>query len=304
MPKIPRRQFTQSLGAAIVTTALPAKQLPIAFSTLGCPKWEWKKILANARDLGYAAMELRGILGEMDLTRVPEFNGERLKQSMADLAALDLRISDLGSSARMHESDSAKRSAQMDEGKRFIDLAAKMNAPYVRVFGDKYIEGSDRAATIERVSAGLHELGEYARGSRVTVVIESHGDFTDSATLLKILKAAASDRVALLWDAHHTFVTGKEQPADTFKVLGSYVRHVHLKDSKPDDKGEHHYVLTGTGSVPVKEQVRVLAAGGYQGFYCFEWEKVWHPEILEPEVSFPQYAKVMREYLAAAGVTG
>ena len=47
-----------------------------------------------------------------------------------------------------------------------------------------------------------------------------------------------------------------------------------------------------------------LRTGGYQGFYCFEWEKVWHPEILEPEVSFPQYAKVMREYLAAAGVTG
>jgi sugar phosphate isomerase/epimerase len=248
-------------------------------------------------------MELRGVLGQMDLTKVPELSGARLKESMADLTALDLRVSDLGSSARMHESDSTKRAAQMDEGKRFIDLAARMNVPYVRVFGDKY-EGSDHAATLERVIAGLHELGEYAKGSNVTVVIESHGDFTDSATLLRILNGAASNRVALLWDAHHTFVTGKEQPADTFKVLGNYVRHVHLKDSKPDEKGEHHYVLTGTGTVPVKEQVRVLANGGYPGFYCFEWEKVWHPEILEPEVSFPQYAKVMREYLAAAGITG
>jgi len=184
----------------------------------------------------------------------------------------------------MHESEPAKRAAQMDEGKRFIDLASKMGAPYVRVFGDKYLEGGDRSATLERVSAGLHELGEYARGSRVTVIIESHGDFTDSPTLLKILKAAASDQVALLWDAHHTFVAGKEQPADTFKALGRYVRHVHLKDSKPDDKGEHHYVLTGTGTVPVNEQVRVLAAGGYQGFYCFEWEKVWHPKSSSPRL--------------------
>jgi hypothetical protein len=207
MPKIPRRQFTQSLGAAIVTAALPAKQLPIAFSTLGCPKWEWKKILANAHDLGYAAMELRGILGEMDLTRVPEFTGQRLKQSMADLAALDLRISDLGSSARMHESDSAKRSAQMDEGKRFIDLAAKMNAPYVRVFGDKYIEGSDRAATIERVTAGLHELGEYARGTRVP----SSSNLTETSPIRRRCSKSSKAQQTIEWrfSGMHHIVTEK-----------------------------------------------------------------------------------------------
>ena len=57
-----------------------------------------------------------------------------------------------------------------------------------------------------------------------------------------------------------------------------------------------------TGAVPVKEQVKVLGAGGYKGFYCFEWEKKWHPEIEEPEVAFPHYAKVMAGYLAEAGV--
>ena len=46
----------------------------------------------------------------------------------------------------------------------------------------------------------------------------------------------------------------------------------------------------------------MLAGAGYEGFYCFEWEKKWHPEIEEPEVAFPQYAKVVGEYLAEAGV--
>ena len=54
--------------------------------------------------------------------------------------------------------------------------------------------------------------------------------------------------------------------------------------------------------VPVKEQVRVMAAAGYRGLYCFEWEKKWHPTIEEPEVAFPDYAKKMAEYLSAAGV--
>jgi hypothetical protein len=54
--------------------------------------------------------------------------------------------------------------------------------------------------------------------------------------------------------------------------------------------------------VPVKETVAVLAKGGYRGYYCFEWEKAWHPEIEEPEVAFPHYADQMRRYLTEAGV--
>ena len=79
------------------------------------------------------------------------------------------------------------------------------------------------------------------------------------------------------------------------------MRHTHLKDSKPEGD-ERRYVLTGSGEVPVKEQVRVLAQAGYKGFYCFEWEKKWHPEIEEPEVAFPHFARTIREYLAEAGV--
>ena len=76
--------------------------------------------------------------------------------------------------------------------------------PYVRVFGDKVPAGETRAAAIARVIDGLRTLGEHAKGSGVSVIIESHGDFTDSPSLLEILKGAAMPTVALLWDAHHT----------------------------------------------------------------------------------------------------
>jgi sugar phosphate isomerase/epimerase len=144
-------------------------------------------------------------------------------------------------------------------------------------------------------------MAEHAKGSGVVVLIESHGDFTNSNDLQQILTGVDSPAFQLLWDAHHTFVAGKEQPAETWKSLGRWVRHTHLKDSKPEG-ADRRYVLTGMGEVPVKEQVRVLAANGYKGYYCFEWEKKWHPEIEEPEVAFPHYAKTMAEYLSAAGV--
>jgi sugar phosphate isomerase/epimerase len=306
MPKTNRRSFIKSLGAtvtapSVLLTSKTQNRLPISFSTLGCPKWDWNTILKNASEWGYAAVELRGIQGELDLIKRPEFNGSRLKQSLRDLKALDLRLSDLGASTRLHEFEPVKRKEQLDEAKRFIDLAHQLKCPYVRVFGDKIAPDRPRQDTIAQVVAGLRELGEYAKGSQVTVILESHGDFYDSPTLLQVMKGAEMPTVALLWDAYHTYKDGKESPETTFKQVGSYVRHTHLKDSKPVG-GKEQYVLTGTGTVPVRETVRLLVAGGYKGYYNFEWEKLWQPEIDEPEIAIPHFAKVIREYLTEAGL--
>src|SRR5437867_11858607 len=220
----------------------------------------------------------------MDLTHVPELAPERLGEAKRQLAEHGLRVPCLGSSANMHEMDAAKRAAQLDEARRFIDLARALGAPYVRVFGNKYVAGVPRPAMLAHIARGLRELGDYARPKGVTVLIESHGDFPASPTLLEILRQSDSPAVALLWDAHHTFVSGKEAPEDTVRQLGRYIRHTHLKDSVPEGS-DRRYVLTGKGEVPVRRQIEALARSGYQGYYSFEWEKRWHPEIAEPEVA-------------------
>jgi sugar phosphate isomerase/epimerase len=307
MSDLTRRSFLATLGSSLtVAPALLRAQTrsaryPIAFSTLGCPAWSWKTILENASKLGYAAIELRGVAGEMDLTKVPEFTGTRLADTKRDLAALGLTVSNLGASARMHEKDPAIRVQQFDEGRRFIDLAQAMGVKYVRMFGDRIPEGEPKDEVMKRVIAGFRGMVAHAAPAGVTVLIESHGDFTRSADLENILTSVASPQFALLWDAHHSFVAAGEQPADTFAKIGTWARHTHLKDSKPAG-AERRYVLVGAGDVPVREQVRVLAAAGYKGLYSFEWEKKWHPEIEDPEVAFPHYANTMAEYLTAAGV--
>lgn len=309
MTRTTRRSFLASLGAgfAIAPALLRARgaapRFPLSFSTLGCPAWPWKTIVANADRFGYAAIELRGIAGEMDLPKVPELSGTRLAESKRDLAALGLVVSDLGASSRMHEKDPAVRQAQFDEGRRFIDLAHALGTKYVRMFGDKMPEGEPKADVMARVVEGFRTMAEYAKPAGVTVLIESHGDFTRSADIHDILTRVNVPQFALLWDAHHSFASAGEHPADTFKVIGPWTRHTHLKDSQPAAKFEDRkYVLVGQGNVPVGEQVRVLAASGYKGFYGFEWEKKWHPEIEEPEIAFPHYAKTIGEYLTAAGV--
>lgn len=309
MKTISRREFARNAAAAALVAPAFIQNMkkpagmPIAFSTLGCPGWEWKKILDQASQHGYLALELRGIRNEMDLSKSPQFTGEKLKESLKDLDALGLRISDLGASARLGEPDPEKRSAQLDEARRFIDLAQKLKSPYVRIFGGKLQAGQTMESATGRIIDGFRALHDHAKGSGVTLLIESHDEFTTSQSLLGILKGASLSTAALLWDAHHTAVAGNEKPADTFRQLGKYVRHTHLKDSRAPRAGEtdRRYVLTGTGEVPVKETVQVLIKGGYRGYFCFEWEKRWHPEIEEPEIAIPHYARVMREYLAEAG---
>jgi sugar phosphate isomerase/epimerase len=300
--KATRRTFIQTVSFAAASAALgqqaPPRPLPIAFSTLGCPAWDFPKILDFALQNGFAAVELRGLMGNMDLPSNPVFAPDRIKETVRLIKSHDLRIACVSSSTEVGEPDAEKRTKGIADARRFIDLASTLNAPYIRVFG----KSSDSAKPVnpdaelkKRVSAGLHELGEYGATKNVTVLIESHDDFTSGAVLKEVLSGADSKHVGLLWDAFHTYATSNEPPEVTLKAVRPWIHHTHLKDAVgegPDRK----YVLTGRGNIPVRKQVELLRASGYEGFYCFEWEKVWHPELEDPEIAIADYARVVRGY--------
>src|SRR5229473_2921750 len=118
MKQLTRRQFIHSSAIAIGTLrvasrAAASESLPIGFSTLGCPGWDWLKILDFAKQNGFSAVELRGLQGTMDLPSRPEFAQERMEQSRKDIAARGLRISCVSSSANMHDTDPQKHGAQL-----------------------------------------------------------------------------------------------------------------------------------------------------------------------------------------------
>jgi sugar phosphate isomerase/epimerase len=306
-----RREFVKLLAAAALVAPLAfgetiKSKVPLAFSTLGCPKWEWKKILDFAQQHGFAAIELRGLEGNLDLPAHPVFAADRMEQTKKEIKAANLKIACVSSSANLYMDDPTKRAKELADARRFIDLASTLGSPCVRVFGGKAESDKNPAPDAEtkaRVAAGLRELGTYAGPRNVTVIIESHDHFTASTTLKDVLTQAASEHVGLLWDAHHTFATSNEDPESTVKQLGPWIRHTHLKDSVGSGE-DRHYVLTGRGNVPVERQIKALEAIGYKGFYCFEWEKMWHPDIDEPEIAIADYARVVGQCLGNAKACG
>jgi len=51
--------------------------MKLGFSTLGCPKWSFDTILERATKYGFNGFEVRGIQGQMDLLKIPEFAPNR-----------------------------------------------------------------------------------------------------------------------------------------------------------------------------------------------------------------------------------
>ena len=108
--------------------------------------------------------------------------------------------------------------------------------------------------------------------------------------------------VGALWDTHHPHRMG-ERPAEVYEHIGPRVLHVQVKDARRSaaHKGGWQLVPLGEGEVPVREIIRLLAAGGYAGYFSVEWEKYWHPDIEEPQIALPQHLKVLQEWVHDLG---
>jgi sugar phosphate isomerase/epimerase len=317
--QVKRRDFLKAggglLGAAIAGSAFgklaiaavgrpvvpfsdraPAKELPLSFSTLGCPDWNFSAILEFAAANHYQGIEIRGILRQLDLSQCPEFNSAgNIIASRRRAEEKGLAIVDLGSSCELHHVAGAEREKNIDEGKRFIDLAHALGCPFIRVFPNKLPKDQDRAATIDLIVKGLTSLGAHAKGSGVRVLMESHGDGVESGELRSIMEQAADPGVGLVWDVYNMWSVTHESPAKVYETLKKYIFHTHIKDGITKE-GKEEYRLLGQGDSPIFEAIDVLAAGGYGGYYSFEWEKLWHPEIAEPEIALADYPKAMEKH--------
>jgi sugar phosphate isomerase/epimerase len=62
----------------------------------------------------------------------------------------------------------------------------------------------------------------------------------------------------------------------------------------------YRYVQIGDGEIPLKDALRILKAAGFDGWLTFEWEKIWHPNLADPSVAFPEFITRIRALLASA----
>lgn len=299
-----RREFlgqaaVLGLGAMTGASFAPAKYQPrLSFSTLGCPSWTFPQTMDFAAAHGYSAIEVRGIGAEMELTKCAEFlNAGARAQTARQMKDKGLAFSDLGSSCNLHEAGMGLRQKNLDEGRRYIDLAAEIGCPFIRVFPNNLPKDRDRNETMDLMAGGLLDLADHAKGTPVTVLMETHGDLIRVADIEAVMSQVQHKHAGLVWDIVNMWIETGESPAMVYPRIKKHIRHTHIKDArKTGDKIE--YLFLGQGETPVFQAIDLLAKDNYKGYFSFEWEKRWHPEIAEPEPAFTDYAEKMKAHFA------
>ena len=167
-----------------------------------------------------------------------------------------------------------KRDAQIAHVKKWVDNAAHMGAPHVRVFAGGALGQSLKEAQGLCIEA-LEEVGEYAGKQGIFLGIENHGGIVAEAdSLLEIVKATRSDWVGINLD------TGNFHTADVYGDITRctpYAVNVQLKvEVRPRGARQK-------SQADIKRLVGILRDGGYQGFVALEYEAAPNPWVAVPE---------------------
>jgi len=272
--------------------------MKIAFSTLACPQASWQEIYSMAKDLGFDGIEIRGLGTDIFAYRAQPFTEEALPATIETLHALKLSIPCFSSNCCLKYAE--KREENLAEITEYIDLAAKMHTPFVRILADRDVKPDgevDDALVIER----LQVLAPIAEAKGVTLLVETNGVYTDTARLRALLEKTASDSVAALWDMHHPYRIAGESPEVTIQNLGAYVKYAHIKDSVMRGD-EIVYKLMGEGDIPINEMILALQSINYEGFISLEWVKRWSSELEDAGIAVPQFAYFMGKYAEGTSV--
>jgi len=266
----------------------------IAFSTIGCPDFDWVDIYTMAKDFQFDGIEIRGIGRNIHAVTAAPFTPRRINQTIRKLSDLRLTIPCLSSSTPLK--DEADREAAILEITEYIELAGRLGASYIRVLADREPQPEGEVDD-EKIARALLLLADRAKGKGVKLLVETNGVYADTARLRKLLDRVNRPEVAALWDIHHPYRFFHEQPEATVQNLGRYIRHVHAKDSVVED-GRIVYKMMGEGDLPIYRMLDCLRESDYDGFVSLEWVKRWMPDLTDAGIVFPHFAHFVKTYSA------
>lgn len=253
----------------------------IAFSSLACPGWTVEQIAGAARRYGYDAIEWRLADGHLLSPKTPDAVWERIATCGVPTVCLD-------TSAVFVQALDADRAQAIAHAKVMGKRASQIGAPAIRVFGGAIPDGLSFAHILEPTRRALTKTCESIPDD-VACLIETHDSWSKGSDVASLIKGLGG--LGVLWDVAHTWRSG-ESPRETLAAIG-VPGLVHVKDA---DGAK--LVHLGEGTVPLPEIVDALRDAGYDGALSLEWEKLWHPDLDEPDVVLPRAIDHLRALLS------
>ncbi|WP_031500890.1 sugar phosphate isomerase/epimerase family protein [Bryobacter aggregatus] len=223
--------------------------------------WDVDTIIKNLEMARFEAVELRtGHKHGVEPTLTPEAR----KAVAAKFSASKIRLLSFGSTAEFQSPNEATRRENVENAKRFVDLAHDTGAWGVKVRPNGMPEGVPENTTIGRIADCLREVGDYGKGRGVEIWLEVHGPVTQNPPIAAaIMKATHHEMVGLCWNSNPTDVSNGNIEA-SFRLLRPWIKNVHINEL--------------AGPYPFRQLFRLLRESKYERYTLAEAAESKEPE--------------------------
>lgn len=168
-----------------------------------------------------------------------------------------------------------QREAQLQQAKRWIERAAVLGAPVIRIFAGHAHEGQSAEQTHKLMVAAIEECCAYAGQHGVHLALENHGGPTSTAAgLLKIVRDVQSEWFGVNLD------TGNFAGPDGYgqiEQVAPYAVNVQVKVSLTGPQGER-------APTDFARIAGILRAANYRGYVVLEFEEDGDPRSECPRI--------------------
>ncbi|QDT51963.1 endonuclease 4 [Symmachiella dynata] len=193
---------------------------------------------------------------------------------------LDISGTAINNNFCLPEGDAREKS--LEHTRRWIDYAAIIGAPVIRIFAGYVPQGETFDTALERCVAGVNESLDYAAQKGVVLAIENHGGITAKADGLLAICERVQDSP---WFGVN-FDSGNFRTADPYGDLAKiapYAVNAQIKvDMKPADRPEE--------PADLDRIIKILDDAGYRGYVVLEYEGKG-----EPKTEIPKYIDQLRK---------
>ena len=175
------------------------------------------------------------------------------------------------------------REKQLSDARTWIDHAAVLGAPVIRIFAGKVPKGDTEAAAIARCIEGINQVLAHAEKRGVFLALENHGGIPSTpAQMMRIIKGVRKSKFFGVNLDGGNFRT--DDPYRDMAVIAPYAINAQVKVSIfRDGKKE---------AADLERVIKILRDADYRGYVVLEYEEK------DPLGEIPGYLRRLRELIS------
>jgi sugar phosphate isomerase/epimerase len=227
-----------------------------------------EKSISVAEELGLDCIELRGCWNK----NVKDLTNAEVRKIKKQSSAAGLKVVCIASPLfKCNISSEAEVKEHVGFLPRVVKIAKFFDASIVRGFAFWSVKSPERFR--DKVIENLQAAANICGNEDIVLALEN-----EPATFVgtgkearKLVNAANSENLRLVWDPGNAFCAGETPYPDGYLQARGFMAHMHLKDAVRDRRtGKNRFVAVGNGEIDYEGQFKALVNDRYDGCVSIE----------------------------------